>query len=377
MNRTIAQHLASPDTSLDEHVRQCQIALARKLEHKKAIYLDLNFWIIVSDAAIGARTNPLELELLGLLRELVAGEMAFCPISDSTFAEVFKQQENRTRNATATLIDELSNGVALVPFETRIATELAHFIHSHGTSDRVYPLDQLVWTKLSHVLGYVSPSNTGFDGKTELAIQKAFFDHMWAISFSEIVNRVGDSMPLDRRVYDALATRLNVGNAKHAEELRSFPHTYSVEIAGVVDVYAQMAVEIVNEMDSRATGAPMLRGSEEWLAYARQWENRLVAEFRKEPAKNALRTMHTNTCLHAYVRWNNGHQLEANHFYDFRHASAALPYCDAFLTERQLRDMATAKHTALDKRYGCRVISQLDEAVDYLREVRDLSASHS
>jgi hypothetical protein len=377
MNRTIAQHLASPNVSLDEHVRQCQIALARKLEHKKAIYLDLNFWIIVSDAAIGARTNPLELELLGLLRELVAGGMAFCPISDSTFAEVFKQQENRTRNATANLVDELSKGVALIPFETRIATELAHFIHSHGTSDRVYPLDQLVWTKLSHVLGYVPPSNTGYDGETELAIQKAFFDHMWAISFSEIANRVGNSMPLDRRSYDALAERLNVGNAEHAEELRSFAHTYSVEIAGVVDVSAEMAVEIVNEMASKATGASMLRGSEEWLVYERQWKNLLVAAFRKEPAKNALRTMHTYACLHAYVRWNNGHQLEANHFYDFRHAAAALPYCDVFLTERQLRDMVTAKHTGLDKRYGCRVISQLDEAVDYLREARNLSPPHS
>lgn len=377
MNSTIAQHLASSEISLDEHVRQCQIALARKLEHKKAIYLDLNFWIIVSDAAIGARTNPLELELLGLLRELVAGGMAFCPISDSTFVEVFKQQDSRTRHATATLIDELSKGVALTHFETRIATELAHFIHLYGTTDRVYPLDQLVWTKPSQVLGYATPSSTGFDGKTELAIQKAFFDHMWAVSFSEIVNRVGDSMPLDRRTYDALAERINVGNATHATELRSFQHAYSTEITGVVDVYAEMAVEIVNEMASKATGTSMLPGSEEWLAYERQWKNLLIAAFRKEPAKNALRTMHTYSCLHAYVRWNKGHQLEANHFYDFRHASVALPYCDAFLTEGQLRDMVTAKHTALDKRYGCRVVSQLDEAVDYLREVRDLSAPHS
>jgi hypothetical protein len=259
MGTTIDQHLASPDVSLDEHVRQCQIALAHTLEHKQAIYLDVNFWNIATDALIGTRNNPVEIELLGLLRKLVADGTAFCPISDSTFAEIFKQKDSRTRKATAQLIDELSLGIALIPFEMRVGTELAHFIHSQETSATLYPLDQLVWTKCSYVLGNVHPTNSGFDRDGELALEKAFFDYLWTIPFSDIVERIDDSMPPNSERYESLAARLNAGNAEHANELRSFPHTYSVEIEGAVDVYAEVAVEIFSELVRKATGIDAAR----------------------------------------------------------------------------------------------------------------------
>lgn len=369
---TIKKHLATPDISLDEHVRQCQIALARTLEKKRAIYLDVNFWNQITDASIGASNNPLAHELLGLLRELVSNGQIFCPISDSTFIEAFKQKIPHVRKATAHLIDELSLNVALIPFDMRVGTELAHFIHSSSTPASVYPLDQLVWSRPSYVLGYVHPKTTGFDPATELAMQKTFFDHMWSFPFSEIVERIGDSQLSDSLIFDSLAMRLNIGNAEHADELRSFPHTYRVEIEGIIDIYANIAAEIMNDMAYKATGSSAPRGSEEWITVEHQCKNHLAEEFKKEPAKNALRTPHINACLHAYIRWNKGHKLEANHFYDFRHASAALGYCDVFLTERQLRDMVTTKHTALDKRYGCHVIHRLDEAVTCLREMRDI-----
>jgi hypothetical protein len=89
---TIEQHRASPEVSLDEHVRRCQIALARTLEHKQAIYLDVKYWIIVRDIAAGVRTSALELKLFDLLRELTASEKTFCPISESTLVEVLKQK---------------------------------------------------------------------------------------------------------------------------------------------------------------------------------------------------------------------------------------------------------------------------------------------
>ena len=145
---TIKKHLATPDISLDEHVRQCQIALAGTLENKRAIYLDVNFWNQITDASIGASNNSLAHELLGLLRELVSNGQIFCPISDSTFIEAFKQKIPHVRKATAHLIDELSLNVALIPFDMRVGTELAHFIHSSSTPASVYPLDQLVWSGL-------------------------------------------------------------------------------------------------------------------------------------------------------------------------------------------------------------------------------------
>lgn len=349
MKTTIEEHLTSPEITLDAHIRRCQIKLARSLESRRSIYLDTNFWGEICDANMGKPPSLFASEILHLLRELVANGEAFCPISDSTFAEVLKHGADayRTRRATVEIIDELSLGVALIPFEMRVGTELAHFIHSHSGSTELYPLDALVWTKLSYVLGYVHPDDPRFDEATVLAIQKAFFDHLWIMPFAEIGNQHGEQMPLDKGRFERLAARLNSGNAEHFNELRSFQHTYAIEIAGAVDAYADLAVEIVNEMAFKATGASMRRGDRKWLAYEQQWKNLLVAAFKKDTTKNVLRSIHIYSSLHAYVRWNKDQKLEANDFFDFRHAAAAVGYCDAFFTETTLRDMVTTKATSL------------------------------
>jgi hypothetical protein len=309
--------------------------------------------------------------MLYLLRELVVNGRIFCPVSDSTFAEVLKHgaSAHLTRKATADIIDEFSLGAALIPYEMRVGTELARFIHLHTGSAKLFPLDSLVWTKLSYVLGYAHPHNTQFDKATELAIQKAFFDHMWTIPFSELVDQLGDHIPVDNARFERLAARLNSGNAEHADELRGFSDTYAIEITGAADVFAELAVEIENEIAFKATGESMQRGDNKWLAYEQQWKNLLIAAFKKETTKDALRSIHIYTCLHAYIRCNKGHQLEGNHFFDFRHAAAAVGYCDAFFTETSLRDMVTTKSTSLDKRYGCRVISNRKEALGYLESL--------
>lgn len=111
----ITRHLGSPEVSLEEHRRYRVHALGRDLASRKAIYLDLRFWIGLRDAA---RYNKLGLErdlLLGLRRRVASGAL-FCPITDSTFLELFKQTDQQSRVATAELIDELSLGVTLMPY---------------------------------------------------------------------------------------------------------------------------------------------------------------------------------------------------------------------------------------------------------------------
>ena len=76
------------------------------------------------------------------------------------------------------------------------------------------------------------------------------------------------------------------------------------------------------------------------------------------------------TCLYAAVRWNKKQQLEANDFFDFHHASAALGYCDALFTEKGLRAMVTRSDLGLDKRFNCFVTSKAEEAISYVQSVR-------
>src|SRR5207302_1314667 len=125
-----------------------------------------------------------------LLRQGVASGKLFCPASESVFLELLKQSDPSSRTATARLIDELSLGVTLLPNQARAATELARFIHSFEDSANLHPLRHLVWSKLSYVLGFVHPTSAAFDADTDLVMQKAFFDHMWIIPLTTMVEMI-------------------------------------------------------------------------------------------------------------------------------------------------------------------------------------------
>lgn len=368
---TIKDHLGSPEIGLDTYLRRRQIELASEHEHRHAIYLDLKYWITFRKAISGIETSSQAVALLELLRKQVRSGISFCPISESTFAELLKQGDLVTRQSTAGLIDELSLGVSLIPSEVRLNTELAHFIHTCGGKENdLYPLDQLVWTKLSYTLGNFYPSDTAFDAVTELALQKAFFDHLWSIPLSEIiVSMSGDLPDGEQDRFKNLAARLNHENVQHAGELKSFNAAYNIELSGVVDLVAEVAVAIVSDMAIKEGHAGLLRDSPAWGDYENQWKNLLIAAFSKDATKKSLRTMHINTCLHAAHRWNKSRKFEGNDFFDFHHACAALGYCDVFLTERSLKTMVTANHVALDKLYNCTVISDVSEAVTFVKSL--------
>ena len=209
--------------SLDRHKRSRLLGLGALLAPRKAIYLDLCFWILLRDAM---RTGESDrgLQMLSMLRGLVKAGVVFCPISDSTFLELFKQTDSASRLATAKLIDELSLGVTLVPFDLRVETEIAHYVHSAKPGSSVYPLREQAWSKLSFVMGFVHPTKMAFDAATNLAIQKAFFDHLWDnVSLVQMCSLLGEAFvradPLHLRQTSA---KLNEQNQIHAAELKSF-----------------------------------------------------------------------------------------------------------------------------------------------------------
>ena len=356
-------------TPLKAHVRSRQLELANTLTGKNAIYLDIKFWIILRDVLLGIRKSPVEEELLLLLREGVQRGIAFCPINDSTFVELLKKADSASRDVTAGLMDELSLGVTLIPYEMRAATELAHFLHSARTANSVYALEQLVWSKLAYVLGFQHPSGDVFAPTEMLKIQKMFFDHMWTLSLREMIDQIGSKPlpPLDG--YQVLAERLNQLNSRHTTELRSFSQTYEIEVHGVLDAFEDVSYDIVAEMARKDMGKAHSPSAEERAETVRQIHNLLFAAVKRDGTKGALRTLHIFATFHAAVRWNRQQRLKTNDFLDFQHAAAALGYCDAFVTERPLRSLITARHVALDKIYGCRVMATPEEATTYLREL--------
>lgn len=359
--------MVSPEVSLDRHTRSRLLELGAMLAPRKAIYLDLRFWILLRDA-IRTDGSDVAFRMLSALRALVKSGVAFCPISDSTFLELFKQTDGASRLATAELIDELSLGVTLIPFQLRVGTEISHYVHSAKPTASVHPLRELVWSKLSYVMGVFHPTHKALDGPTNVALQKAFFDHMWDnISLAQVCTQLGDAfVHEDPLHYRQTSASLNEQNQVHAADLKSFRKTYKDELIGVLDLFAGTLAQIMASMLPSEAGLLPAEGSVERADVDRQCLSFLVGALDTERGRKAMRSLHINSLLHAAVRWNKKQALKPNDLFDFDHAVAAIGYCDGFFTDGPLRAMLSRRDLGLKEDFGCFVSSDVNECLRYL-----------
>ena len=360
---SIDDHLITPNMSIDEYVRRSQINLGKGLEEKCAIYLDTKYWILLREADQNRGTKK-SAKLLKLLRMGVSKNLIFCPISGAVFVEILKQSDMSSRLATAKLIDELSLGVTLIEEDRRIFTEIEYFIFAALGLPDLHPLNHLVWCKLSYVLGFQHPTSPLFDTGTDLAGQKAFFDHVCTIPLHEMVKLIGDS-EIPEGNLGQVAAVLNAGIAGHADELRCFNQAYAAEAKGIVDVFGAMAVDVMMSLVREQGIAFKLSTTDERRACESRWKNLLFFALKKNRSRDVLRTINILASLHASLRWNKGRRYRNNDLCDFHHAAAALAYCNAFFTERSLSAMVTERQLALDNIYQCHVVSSEDDAIAY------------
>lgn len=365
LRESFDQHLASPEISTEQYVRSRQIALGQTVMTKQRVYLDKRYWIFMRDASMHRTSSESAHSLLASLRSRVKSNQTICPISESLFMELMKQTDLTTRKATAELIDELSNGVTLIPYPQRVATEIAHFIHSQAGLD-VYPLETLVWTKLSYIFGIQHPVNDKLEPTEMRLLQKAFFDHMWECSLAEIVERLSDT-PAPPFDYDALAKHLNILSSAHADEIKNFSQTYAAEIRGCLSLATSVAREVIEKIASGSSGKTIENTELEQQEHELELLKYFCDAIKRRNVAVALRTPHIGALCHAAVRWDKKRKLEGNDLFDFHHAEAAVGYCNVFLTEAALHTMLKQHHLKLADYFPCEVISSLEEAATHFK----------
>lgn len=346
-------HRQNPSVSLESHVRQKRVQLGAAVASVQRIYLDLRFWILLRDVSLGRSVDKAPSDLLAFLKSEVSEGRAICPISDTVFIELLKQSDDSTRLATAQLIDELSLGVTLIPFDDRVRQELCNSFYNLAGATDLIPIQELVWTKLAYVLGEVHPTNTHFPPEEELIIQKAFSDHLWKISLSEIAVQFAD-LPTGRD-WDAIAANLNEGNHAHYSMLRSYPQAFRIEFEGGLSLFRNEINALLKEMDQRG-----YKEFDSKLAH-------MSHNKRFEAFTLSIPTLYIYASCHAAVRWDWKRKLDGNTLFAFHHAQAALAYCDVFLTEKPLSDMLGLHHLGLTK-FKCQSFWSPSAALSWLRE---------
>lgn len=363
-------HRQHPEISLERYVRSSVLETGDRVLARKRIYLDTRYWVALRDVRLQRPRAVVDEELLEALTELVTGEKAICPINANILAELLKQRDEKTRLATARLIDDLSLGTAIQPEDERIGTEIMHCLQrSLGGAEALEPLERLVWTSVSYLLGYVFPTVEIISAPETLALQKAFTDQFWNISFVEQISMLPAAPKDFDDSWDRIAEKINRETQKYGGTPKSFKQVHLDEFVGFLDGFIPTMREIIRDVTAQNFGRSTVEGVQEASEEDARILMRILREaFRQNKLSTQLPSVVIKSALYAAIRWNPKRQYKGNDLHDFGHASAALFYCDYFATDKGLCHLIN-NELRYDQKYDVVVVA---DAGSLLRELRGL-----
>lgn len=355
--------------SVERYAHSRKVELGRSLLKRRKVYLDARFWIILRDTASGARAGSNDRKLLHHLQRGVRSGQLVCPISTDMLMKLEKQPKTPgRRQATAEVIDELSMGVSAIDPRTLLGTEVHRLLLEARGGFDLHPMQELIWTKAAYALGDVYPILSGIDNELQVHIPKDFYDHLWRRPVVEIAQTMSDD-PQERRDMARLTAETNENNSRHRDDLRSFGDAYDTELRGIVEVAGEIAADVAAELANREAGGKLTPTVDERASSVNMCRNLLYHAMLKSEYRTKLRTIHIGASIHAGMRWDKDRKFKVNDWHDFGHAGIALGYCDAFLTEKSLHHLVTRPQLDLEKINGCRVASNIRDAVDIVRSL--------
>lgn len=359
----LREHRKRPEISLETYVALKRAGLWASVRGRKRVYLDTRFWIFLRDAELGRPKHDSHVLLLQTLRELVQSGQMICPLSDGSLLEVLHQSDGTTRIATARLMDELSTGAAIQNAQDRLQTEF-FFLLAQPVGAALSPPVESVWFKPAYTLGLIHPEAEGFDQAEQRALAKGFFDLMWSMSLEELLVETPELPDEIYQGFRETAADLTAASRRYAYEVRDWRGLYGDEVRGFIDVHADDIQAVLLANYKKAHPAKPLPSSDELSQSSRETANFLSNLIIMGKAGNALPRAQVEAGVHAIVRWHRTRPFSAQDFVDIHHATAALPYCHLFLTERFLGTALSKPPLDLARQFGVEVVWDADAAVE-------------
>lgn len=364
---TFQHHLENDTGSAFDYTRNRRRELGYRLLKLRRIYLDTKYWIYARDVYMQRPQKQIHVQIVDQLRRLRRAGTTLCPVSYSVFDELLFQSDPDTRMATAEMIDELSDDCTTQPLFDLFRAELYHFyVKTTQPAITLRPVGEFVWTKAAFVVGdmFCDSTKSGLADNVVEAITKAMDDMLWATKLSEVIDALP---PTANEAGDLVAQAKTMTNGKfaHAKSDDSFGKLYLDEVAGGVDglsdIIGDFLVHIAHEHgfhDPIAEDQKLLSG---------QMFGRLICgAFGNGRITREFPTIGVPSALHAAVRMDPKRNYKKGDAQDFYHAAAALGYYDVFLTEASLKHLLHTKDLRSVADYGCVVLSDEKEVLDYL-----------
>ncbi|EAQ80497.1 hypothetical protein [Blastopirellula marina] len=288
-----------------------------------------------------------------------------CPLNADIYFEVMKQDDEQTLMATAGLIDDLSLGVCLLPMPQRFELEAFHFVEStRQESAALHQLWELVWTKTAYVLGFITPDSDAMPKDLNMAIQKSFADYMWSLGLIDVLTVMGPANVAARQSpFEDISDALNSGKFANLEVHASFKEMFLSEVQGILDVYRDAFCDLFRYIYERDTGNKLSDAERQDTRSGQMFINLIYNALRLNKITNQFPSLRIGAGLHAAVRWDRSRKYKPNDLFDFRHAIAALPYCDLFFTERSLCHLLRDRNLKFEYQFTCQAVYKPSEAL--------------
>jgi hypothetical protein len=356
--------------SINEHMYFKRQVIGERALSMKRIYLDQRFWIFCRDASQNQARQPIHSEILALLKKGVREKRLCCPFAYPAWAETMKQSAS-SRLATAQVVDQLSCGIGLQDPIARAGTEISHYVHSQLLQHSLKPLEAYVWVGVGHVVGEAILTSTAFNRETELALQKSMYDLISEATCEEMVTMM-NSGPDPQSPHNEMMHEIwqNYQCALHRSDFETVSEAIAIEVDGIMDCYEKEALGFVTDLFDQGHQIGIDNESKTPKQMCREIMAIISAGMKLGRITTQLPSLHIPTGVHA-VRRHRRQKYRKGDMMDIGHASAALPYCDAFLTDKTFAELLRQKPLSYGDLYDCTILYKEHDVVEFLRGIVD------
>ncbi len=364
MEESDSRHAQTASLSFEAYRRRRYDELNAWVRARKAVYLDLKYWIWLRDPV--ASPFPAETEALrtALTHGVISGRL-FCPMSYPAFTELMRIKPQSLRLRQAEVMDELSVGIAIRNGFDMAEIEFCEFFGRNLPALRAIPYRvETVWCPVGHMVVEKYPYHDDLSAEVMERCRKVMLDVMWEKRMTDYAAL--DGMPEHPR---DTASRVNAERESYPRGRQPFSELFAAELNGALDVmFPHIEETLVSVAGIFGIHAPEERaraGAERHV-----WINLFREAVTRGLDANAIPSLRVRAALHAAIRMDDRRPFRQNDLEDIAHSSVAASYSDLLLTERSFAELLNrAAVQSVVAPLRCRVVSNVSDALAAIAEI--------
>lgn len=308
-----------------------------------AVFLDLNFWIGLSDGS-----TPNWKRLRETLERCVVANELVCPLSLSVFLELWKMS-GPSRRARAETIDALSRGVTLRHPKRVFVREFEAALLGNSCRRNVAYSPLLDSILLDMQLEWPDLPEGAMDARGQSEMSNTILDQLAETRLCGLLDALGEA-PLFAQIvgrlhadFGKLCSEESAARAAEKAGTRT-PDVLRAEFSAMArSIQPEMMSVILNLTERRVLREP--------------------ANYRD--IVDACRTFWSSYRLLAAIR-SSGASVDANDLWDHEHLSAAAGYVDIIATDSKMRHLCDT--IGLEGRFGTKVVSTPEKLQSWVED---------